>query len=198
MTASSPDRRLMTLLFPSFRQLQLWWRTPSFHTLTLPLRLPGPNHRCLKWLNPLHSPVNEPFKEATRHQPSLRPQVTLDGLTSGGDNEIIRISEGGWDVHQCLTHHQPPLGETHTVYVTGVTSNGCKRHLWLQRAAAPWGSDLSISAPKAWCLILTGSCSGPCHAVWEMLAVMRGSGLMMRASKCDGQISRAHTFSWLQ
>lgn len=46
----------------------------------------------------------------------------------------------------CLTHHQPPMGEAHTVPVTGVTSNGCKLHLWLWRAAAPWGSDLFISA----------------------------------------------------
>ncbi len=59
----------MTLLFPSFRQLQLWQSTPSFHTSTLLLCLPGPNHCHPKWLKPLHSQVNQPFKGAARHQP---------------------------------------------------------------------------------------------------------------------------------
>lgn len=71
LTTSPPDRRLMTPLFPSFRQLQLWRCTPSFHTSTLPFCLSRPNLCRRKRLNPLHSPVNEPFKGAIRHQPSL-------------------------------------------------------------------------------------------------------------------------------
>lgn len=144
LTTSSPDRRLMTLLFPSFRQLQLRWSTPSFHTLTLPLCLPGPNHCCLKRLNPLHSPVNEPFKKSHKTPTISVPSSHPGWLIS--DKEIIRVPEGEWDVLPCMTHHQTPMGETHTVPVTGVTSNGCKWHLWLRRAAAPWGWDLFISA----------------------------------------------------
>lgn len=79
LTTSSLDRRLMTPLFLSFRQLQLWRSTPSFHTSTLPFCLYRPNLRRRKCLNPLHSPANELFLRATRHQPSLCPQATVDG-----------------------------------------------------------------------------------------------------------------------
>lgn len=88
-----------------------------------------------------------------------------------------------------------PCGETHTVPVAGLTSSGCKSSLWLWRAAAPQKSDFFISAAgQSVVSDLDGELfwALPRH-VREMLAALRGSGLMMSVWESDGQISMAFT-----
>ncbi len=188
----------MTLLFPSFRQLQLWQSTPSFHTSTLLLCLPGPNHCHPKWLKPLHSQVNQPFKGAARHQPycALKSPWMVDSIVNFWRWLYVSLNGNKVFLHARPTTsplwRKPTMSPLLVWLLMDANDAFGYGEQWLHR-------DLTFSISAAGQSVVSDLDGEPFWAlprrVRETLSALRGSGLMLRVSERDGQINRAHTLS---